>query len=47
MLSQLTQDEYMALAHETIENNGSKEELKEKVKALYNQFMEECKTTGG
>ncbi|HHU89689.1 MAG TPA: dephospho-CoA kinase [Clostridiaceae bacterium] len=47
MLSQLTQDEYMALAHETIENNGSKEELKEKVKVLYNQFMEECKTTGG
>ncbi|HHY63823.1 MAG TPA: dephospho-CoA kinase [Clostridiaceae bacterium] len=36
--SQLTQDEYKKLAHETIENNGSPEELKEKVKTLYDSL---------
>lgn len=33
--SQLPQEEYKKLAHETIENNGSFDELKEKVTALY------------
>ncbi|NLL66676.1 MAG: dephospho-CoA kinase [Clostridiaceae bacterium] len=33
--SQLTQEEYKALAHVVIENNGSIEELREKVQALY------------
>jgi dephospho-CoA kinase len=33
--SQLTQEEYKALAHVVIENNGSIEELREKVHALY------------
>jgi dephospho-CoA kinase len=36
--SQLTQDEYKKLAHETIENNGNFDELKEKVTALYNKL---------
>lgn len=39
MLSQLTQDEYMALAHEVIKNDGSEEDLKKNVKALYNKFL--------
>ncbi|HHW22191.1 MAG TPA: dephospho-CoA kinase [Clostridiaceae bacterium] len=38
--SQLTQEEYKKLAHETIENNGSFDELKEKVTALYNKLVE-------
>lgn len=33
--SQLTQDEYKELAHDIIENNGSLDELREKVEALY------------
>lgn len=36
--SQLTQDEYKKLAHELIENNGSFDELKEKVVDLYNRL---------
>jgi len=36
--SQLTQDEYKKLAHEIIDNNGSFDELKEKVKDLYDSL---------
>ena len=39
MSSQLTQDEYKALAHEVIVNNGSKEELEKNVKELYNRLL--------
>ncbi len=39
MLSQLTQDEYTALAHEVIKNDGSKEELKKNVIDLYNKLL--------
>lgn len=37
--SQLPQEEYKKLAHEVIENNGSLDELKEKVAALYNELV--------
>lgn len=37
--SQLTQEEYKKLADDVIENNGSLEELKEKVKALYDSLI--------
>jgi dephospho-CoA kinase len=39
--SQLTQEEYRKLAHDTIENNGSFDELKEKVTALYNKLADD------
>ncbi|MGI6084634.1 MAG: dephospho-CoA kinase [Acetivibrionales bacterium] len=39
--AQLTQKEYIELAHDVIDNNGSLEELSEKVKALYAGLMEE------
>ncbi len=39
MSSQLTQDEYMALAHEVIINDGSEEELKRNVTSLYSRFL--------
>lgn len=37
--SQMTQEEYKELAHEVIENNGSLNELEEKVKALYDILL--------
>ncbi len=37
--SQLTQEEYIKLAHEVIENNGSIEELREKVRTIYDRFL--------
>ncbi len=45
MLSQLTQDEYMALAHEVIKNDGSKEELKKNVTDLYNKLLADFEAT--
>ena len=40
MSSQLTQDEYKALAHEVIVNNGSKEEdLEKNVKRIIQQVI--------
>lgn len=45
MLSQLTQDEYMALAHEVIKNDGNKEELKKNVTALYNKLLADFEAT--
>jgi len=47
MSSQLTQDEYMALAHEVIENNGGREELEKKVINLYMKLLEDFKISGG
>ncbi|NLX63444.1 MAG: dephospho-CoA kinase [Clostridiaceae bacterium] len=47
MSSQLTQDEYIALAHEVIENNGSREELEKKVINLYKKLLAEYKVSGG
>ncbi len=44
--SQLTQEEYIKLAHEVIENNGSIEELKEKVRILYNKLLTEITNQG-
>jgi len=41
MSSQMTQDEYIALAHEVIENNGGREELEKKVMNLYKKLLEE------
>jgi len=46
MSSQLTQDEYMALAHEVIENNGSREELERKVTNLYEKLLAEYEISG-
>ena len=45
MLSQLTQEEYMALAHEVIKNDGTEEDLKRNVTALYNKFFADLETT--
>jgi len=41
MSSQMSQDEYIALAHEVIENNGGREELEKKVMNLYKKLLEE------
>jgi len=46
MSSQLTQDEYMALAHEVIKNDGSQEDLKRYVTSLYNRFLVDIKAVG-
>jgi len=45
MSSQLTQDEYKALADEVIENNGSIAELKDHVKDLYKKLLADLKAS--